>query len=104
MLSKGDKVTEPPAFIGQASVQLPNSFIVNHSQEKIMIQNVGSADKIIRLVLGVGLGAWVITGIGQASTLSYVGLAVSVILIATALINFCPLFRIFGISTKKSQQ
>ena len=69
-----------------------------------MIQNVGSADKIIRLVLGVGLGAWVIAGIGQASTLSYVGLAVSVILIATALINFCPLFRIFGISTKKSQQ
>ena len=104
MLSKGDKVTEPPAFIEQTSVQLPNSFIVNHSQEKIMIQNVGSADKIIRLVLGVGLGAWVITGIGQASTLSYVGLAVSVILIATALINFCPLFRIFGISTKKSQQ
>ena len=69
-----------------------------------MIQNVGSADKIIRLVQGVGLGTWVITGIGQASTLSYVGLAVSVILIATALINFCPLFRIFGISTKKSQQ
>lgn len=68
-----------------------------------MTKNVGSLDKTIRLVLGIALAAWAFLGMGLASTMSYVALAVGVILIATALMNFCPLFRILGISTNKSQ-
>ncbi len=66
-----------------------------------MVKNVGSIDKIIRLVLGFGLGAWAILGLGLGSSMSYIALAVGVILIATALMNFCPLFRILGISSNK---
>jgi len=66
-----------------------------------MTHNVGSADKTVRLILGICLGAWAFLGMGLGSTLSYIALAVGVILIATALMNFCPLFKIFGISTKK---
>lgn len=66
-----------------------------------MIRNVGSIDKTIRLVLGVALAAWAFLSLGIGSTLSYVVLAVSVILIATALLNFCPLFRLLGISSIK---
>ena len=67
-----------------------------------MVSNVGSLDKIIRLVLGVALGAWVFIGMGVGSTLSYIILAVATILVATALLNFCPLFRVLGISTRKA--
>lgn len=67
-----------------------------------MARNVGSADKTIRLILGIALGAWAFFGMGLGTTLSYIALAVGVILIATALMNFCPLFKIFGISTSKS--
>ena len=67
-----------------------------------MVLNVGSLDKIIRLVLGVVLGAWVFIGMGVGSTLSYIILAVATILVATALLNFCPLFRVLGISTRKA--
>ena len=67
-----------------------------------MVLNVGSLDKIIRLVLGVALGAWVFIGMGVGSTLSYIILAVATILVATALLNFCPLFRVLGISTRKA--
>lgn len=66
-----------------------------------MVQNVGSIDKIIRLVLGFGLGVWALLGLGLGSSLSYIALAVGVVLVVTALINFCPLFRILGISSKK---
>lgn len=67
-----------------------------------MVKNVGSIDKIVRLVLGFGLGAWALFGIGLGTTVSYIALAVGTILIATALMNFCPLFRILGISSHKS--
>ena len=70
--------------------------------ENVMIKNVGSADKVIRLVLGVLLLAWSVFGLGLASTVSYVALVVGVVLIATALLNFCPLFKIVGISTVKN--
>jgi len=62
-------------------------------------RNVGSTDKVIRLVAGVGLAAWGILGAGLASTLGIAATAVGAILIATGLINFCPLFKIFGISS-----
>lgn len=66
-----------------------------------MVQNVGSIDKIVRLVLGFGLGAWALFGMGLESAISYIAVVVGVILIVTALTSFCPLFRILGISSRK---
>jgi hypothetical protein len=59
-------------------------------------------DKIIRLIIGVALALWAVLSAGLGSPLSYIALAAGVILIVTALMNFCPLFRILGISTRKA--
>ncbi len=67
-----------------------------------LVRNVGSADKIVRLIAGVALAAWGFLGAGLSSTIGIVALVVGVILIATGLLNFCPLFKIVGISSFKS--
>lgn len=57
--------------------------------------NVGTADRIIRLVLGVGL-----LGLYGAleSPWKYFTLF-GLVLVATALSRFCPLYRLVGLST-----
>jgi hypothetical protein len=63
-----------------------------------MTANVGSTDKIVRLVLAlVAFGFAFVTGIGTA--LGIVLLVVGVILAATAFTGFCPIYRVFGMST-----
>jgi len=57
-----------------------------------MKKNVGKTDKVIRLVLGVIIAA---AGIYFKS---WWGL-LAIVPVATALINFCPIYRIFGLST-----
>jgi hypothetical protein len=59
-----------------------------------MKANVGSADRIVRLVLGV-----VIIALGFYFK-SWWGV-VGVVAIATALLNFCPAYTLIGFSTKK---
>ena len=56
-------------------------------------KNVGSTDRILRIVVGAALLSLVF--IGPQTPWGYVG----VILIATAFINFCPLYAIFGWKT-----
>jgi len=62
-------------------------------------RNVGSIDKIIRLVAGIALAAWGLMGAGLATTIGIIALVVGVVLIVTGLINFCPLFKILGVSS-----
>ena len=63
-----------------------------------MTANVGSTDKIVRLVLALAAVVFVfLTGIGTA--LGIVLLVVGVVLAVTAFTGFCPLYRVFGIST-----
>ncbi|MDI1253019.1 DUF2892 domain-containing protein [Thermomonas sp.] len=57
-----------------------------------MKANIGKIDKWIRIVLGVALIAWAATG---GPMWAWIG----VIPLATALINFCPLYRLVGINT-----
>lgn len=59
-----------------------------------MKTNMGSADKIIRLILGV-----VIIGLGIYFK-SWWGL-VGLVPLVTALMNFCPAYTLIGVSTKK---
>lgn len=61
-----------------------------------MIKNVGSTDRLIRVALGallvigalMGYGAWMWVG---------------VVLIATAAINWCPIYRALGMSTRAKE-
>ncbi len=66
----------------------------------IMKKNMGGADRTIRILLALGVGALyyfnVITG-----TLAYVLLALAAIFVLTSFISFCPLYTLFGINTCK---
>ena len=59
-----------------------------------MNQNVGRADRILRIVLGLGLIGW------GVATQNWWG-AIGVVPLATALIGWCPVYLPFGISTAK---
>ena len=67
-----------------------------------MTANLGRVDRVLRLLIGLALlvgpllntppiwsdGAW-----------AYVSMAVGLVLAATALFRFCPIYKVFGIST-----
>jgi hypothetical protein len=59
-----------------------------------MKSNMGKADKVIRIVVGLAIVA---AGIYFKTWWGLVG----IIPIFTAIINWCPLYFPFGISTKK---
>jgi hypothetical protein len=63
--------------------------------EDLLLHNVGRIDRIIRLVLGVGL-----LGLYGAldPPLKYFTL-LGLVLVATAFSGFCPLYRLLGLST-----
>jgi len=64
--------------------------------------NENTADRVIRVVIAV---AAVVGGlaVGAGSVLGLVLFLVAVIMLVTAAIGFCPLYRIFGLSTRKVQ-
>lgn len=60
--------------------------------------NVGIADRSIRVTIGLALlVAWIFSVF--SGTLGIVLGVVGIILIATAGLKFCPLYRLFGAST-----
>ncbi len=65
-------------------------------------KNVGSTDKTIRIIAGIALIALAFTMLGGfASIGGIVAAVVGAVLILTAIINFCPLYRILGMRTNK---
>jgi hypothetical protein len=63
-----------------------------------MKKNMGSTDKIIRVVIAAILGVLYYTGT-ISGTLGIVLLVLAGVFIATSFISFCPLYAIFGIKT-----
>ena len=69
-----------------------------------MTANVGSIDRILRLIIGVVLvlAPFVSSmSLFAAGWVTWVSVIVGVVLVATAGMRFCPLYRIFGIRTCK---
>lgn len=66
-------------------------------------KNVGSIDKTIRLIVGLLLVAFSIFGAGLSTTLGLVALVIGLVLSVTGVVNFCPLFKVLGISSIKSR-
>ena len=60
--------------------------------------NEGNLDRAIRIVLGLALLS--LTVVGPHSLLGLVGL----VPLATGLVGFCPLYRLFGLRTCPSPQ
>jgi hypothetical protein len=63
-----------------------------------MKKNVGFTDKFIRLLLAIVLLVFHFIGIGSAG-LSILFLVLGIILLATSIFSFCPLYALFRIHT-----
>ena len=63
--------------------------------------NMGSADRVIRAVIAITLGVLYYYKVGfMTGTLGIVLLVVAAVFLLTSLVSFCPLYPIFGLSTK----
>lgn len=69
-------------------------------EENTMQQNEGNVDRGIRVVLAIAffVGAF---AVGFSSVAGIVLAVLGVVMLVTAAVGFCPLYRIFGISTRK---
>jgi hypothetical protein len=65
-----------------------------------MKKNMGTTDKLIRIVIALILGVLYYTET-ITGTLALVGLGLAGIFVLTSLISFCPLYLPFGITTCK---
>jgi hypothetical protein len=67
-----------------------------------MKKNMGTADKITRLVIAAVIAILYFTNI-ITGTIGIVLLVLAGIFVLTSLISFCPLYAPFGISTCKTK-
>jgi hypothetical protein len=66
-----------------------------------MSKNVSTIDRIIRLLVAV-VAAVAAFAVGATTLLGIILLVVAGIMLVTAAVGFCPLYRLFGLSTKKA--
>lgn len=65
-----------------------------------MKSNVGTVDRIIRVILGIALGALGLFGVVN-DALMYVFYVVAAVFIITGAIGWCPLYALFKLNTVK---
>lgn len=63
-----------------------------------MTRNVGSADRVIRTLLGLAIGVLIFGG-QLTGTLAIVLGLVAVVLLVTSALGFCPIYALLKIST-----
>ncbi len=68
-----------------------------------MKKNMGSADRIIRVIVAIVIAALYFTNT-ITGTLGIVLLALGGIFVLTSLVSFCPLYAPFGLSTCKVKE
>ncbi len=68
-----------------------------------MKKNMGSTDKIIRIIVAVIIGALYLTEI-ISGTLAIVLGIFAIVFLLTSFISFCPLYVPLGISTCKKKE
>ena len=60
-----------------------------------MTANVGTADRVIRVLVGIALLVWFFLGTGEVRWIGLIG----IIPILTAAAGWCPAYRLLGMST-----
>jgi hypothetical protein len=68
-----------------------------------MKKNMGIADKVIRVIIAAVILTLYFTNV-ISGTLGIALIVLSGVFILTSLISFCPLYTIFGISSKRAKQ
>ena len=64
-----------------------------------MTVNVGTADRIVRVVVGLALIAFALGYIAPGTSWSWVGW-IGIVPILTAIFSTCPAYSLLGLSTK----
>ena len=67
-----------------------------------MKKNMGTIDKVIRILVAVTIAILFFTHL-ITGTLAIILIALAVIFVLTSLISFCPLYLPFGINTGKKK-
>ncbi|MEO1149654.1 MAG: DUF2892 domain-containing protein [Pseudomonadota bacterium] len=64
--------------------------------------NVGSADRIFRIILGLILAAipFLLESVAPSSAIGIACFAGAAIMIVTAAVKFCPIYGVFGLRTR----
>ena len=65
-----------------------------------MKKNMGSTDKLIRVIIAIIVAVLYVTGT-LTGTIGIIALAIAGVFVLTSLVSFCPLYTILGISTCK---
>jgi len=68
-----------------------------------MKKNMGSVDKIVRILIAIVIAVLYWQGIISGGTFAIVVLVFAGIFVLTSLVGFCPLYPIFGINTCKKK-
>lgn len=68
-----------------------------------MKKNMGNTDKLIRLIAALLIVVLYYTNV-ISGTLAIVLFVVAAIFAVTSFINFCPLYSLFGISSRKKDK
>ncbi|MGD9379010.1 MAG: DUF2892 domain-containing protein [candidate division WOR-3 bacterium] len=64
--------------------------------------NMGSWDRILRLIVTLVIVLLLITGVLKGALAVILGI-VAIIFFITSVVGFCPLYVIFGMSTKRKR-
>jgi hypothetical protein len=71
-----------------------------YEEEASMKLNMGSPDRIIRILIAVIIAVLLYTNVIQGVLAIILGI-IAIIFIVTSIVGFCPLYVLFGMSTKK---
>lgn len=68
-----------------------------------MMKNMGTIDKVIRILIVVTIGVLYYTQV-ITGTAGIILIVVAVVLLLTSLVSFCPLWALLGIKTIKNKE
>jgi len=76
--------------------------VFNHLKFIVMKKNMGSTDRIVRILIAAVIAVLYFTGF-VSGTLGIVLLVLAGVFVLTSFISFCPLYAPFGISTCRTE-
>jgi len=66
-----------------------------------MKKNINNNDKLIRFLIATAIALLIYFGIITGTVASIILLIVALFLLITVLLNFCPIYKLFGLNTHK---
>ena len=66
-----------------------------------MKKNMGNIDRTIRVLVALTIAVLIFTGVIEGTVMIILAV-VAIIFLVTSLVSFCPLYRLFGISSRQT--